>query len=58
MHVDDGDLDKSNQIAGFDARLNLNHWFELAFMGNMSVKMKQASSFKKCIWQVSIILHN
>ncbi|WP_180116306.1 capsule assembly Wzi family protein [Acinetobacter sp. YH12140] len=22
----DGDLDKSNQIAGFDARLNLNHW--------------------------------
>ena len=22
----DGDLDKSNQIAGFDARLNLNYW--------------------------------
>ncbi|WP_180170393.1 capsule assembly Wzi family protein [Acinetobacter sp. YH12027] len=22
----DGNLDKSNQIAGFDARLNLNHW--------------------------------
>jgi hypothetical protein len=43
------DLDKSNQIAGFDARLNLNHWFgvPLAFMGNMSVKMNQASSFKK-----------
>jgi hypothetical protein len=40
-NFDDGDLDKSNQIAGFDARLNLNHWFGvLAFMGNMSVKMK------------------
>ena len=25
-NFDDGDLDKSNQIAGFDARLNLNHW--------------------------------
>ena len=25
-NFDDGALDKSNQIAGFDARLNLNHW--------------------------------
>ena len=25
-NFDDGDLDKSNQIAGFDARLNLNRW--------------------------------
>ncbi len=27
-NFDDGDLDKSNQIAGFDARLNLQQWFK------------------------------
>jgi hypothetical protein len=46
------DLDKSNQIAGFDARLNLNHWFgvPLAFMGNMSVKMKSGFFLQKNVF--------
>ncbi|NHB58901.1 capsule assembly Wzi family protein [Acinetobacter sp. 194] len=28
-NFDNGDLDKSNQIAGFDARLNLNQWLNV-----------------------------
>ncbi|MCH4248687.1 MAG: capsule assembly Wzi family protein [Acinetobacter populi] len=28
-NFDDADLDKSNQLAGLDARLSLNHWFNI-----------------------------
>lgn len=51
-------INPSNQIAGFDARLNLHpscksRW---VFMHNMSVKTKQAACrAKKCIWLESII---